>query len=68
MFDQGDQQALALPRKLYPGSQQPNFPWLSFLLGRTELLKSFDGPSYSWIYIARLMHVVGEKGEEGVRG
>lgn len=43
--------------------RQPNFPWLSFLPGRTELLKSFDGPSDSWIYIARLMHVaVGEVG------
>lgn len=54
----------ALPRKLYPGSQRPNFPWPGFLLGRTELLKSFDGPSDSRIYIVRLTHVAGA-GEEG---
>lgn len=47
-------------------SQQPNFPRLSFLPG-TELLKSFDGPSDPWIYIARLMHVAARGREGGVR-
>lgn len=62
MFDQRDQRAPAPPRKLYPGSQRPNFPWPGFLLGRTELLKSFDGPSDSRIYIVRLTHVAGAGG------
>lgn len=58
----------ALPRKLYPGSQRPNFPWPGFLLGRTELLKSFDGPSDSRIYIVRLTHVAGAGEKRGGRG
>jgi len=58
MFDQRDQR---VPRYRESSIRQPaaQLP-VAELFARTELLKSFDGPSD--IYIARLMHVAGSRG------